>query len=780
MLNKNTFIVFFVLIISLNNYAQITNSECLATLSRLEEDYNIGHFERVNSILEKCMEFYERDDSDYELALRIQARNAIAMDSTELAIKVVKQLLNFKPNYTKTSGDPHRLVELINNLKLKGRMVSSVSKFEESLGKAPATVILVTEKEIIDRGYNDLEALLHDLPGFDITRTVGTNYSHIYQRGYRSGNTDRMLFMVDGIEQNDLWGNIVYLSRQYPITNIKSVEVVYGPASTIYGANAYLGVVNVLTKNANDFFIGDNKDKSIATDAMVTYGAYNTTSTDITTVFKSKKSLFSTIFTARYFRSDEQDLSGFEEYDYAEVGGDSISYLNSSESIFLGSKIESQHFTMGFGYWHKREGLGGWHGDSVYVNNINYSSWNPYNAFVYFKYENTLGAKEKVSISNFTRYKMSGLDNSTILTTLDDSMMSISRLREVYDLHSNQLRNETQLLYKANSKFIITSGLEFRFSAIQGDYARPSDSLNYRKYVSYDAGIYSQAAYQVVKEKLKFVVGGRLDGHRTRNNKAKGYLVFNPRLALVYSPKNTFVKLIYSEAFMNPTNFQKYSLAGNRKIPNPKLLPEKTRNYEFSLRKDFMKNKLFAEIAIYNSFYSNVVNEVSVDNNPGETANRFKNTGKRHVYGVQANVNYSNKKLRFFFNYTHTNPTDTNLKTGEKLRIADISSHQFHLGGNYKCDNGLNINVRSNFVGERPVGQGTTIPNNPYTFDAYFLLNATIGYNFFKEKFNFQYTINNIFDHQYYSPGIRSATSPYTSRIPQFGRNMHFRLSFKF
>ena len=49
MLNKNTFIVFFVLIVSLNNYAQITNSECLATLNRLEEEYNIGHFEKVNS-----------------------------------------------------------------------------------------------------------------------------------------------------------------------------------------------------------------------------------------------------------------------------------------------------------------------------------------------------------------------------------------------------------------------------------------------------------------------------------------------------------------------------------------------------------------------------------------------------------------------------------------------------------------------------------------------------------------------------------------------------------
>ena len=329
------------------------------------------------------METYKNDDTEYEKALKIQAKNAIAMDSINLATRVAKELLNLRSNYTSSFGDPYLLIELIKSLKIKGAIVSSVSKFKESLGEAPATIILVTENEIIDRGYNDLEALLHDLPGFDITRSVGLNYSHIYQRGYRSDNTDRMLFVVDGIEQNDLWGNIVYLSRQYPITNIKSVEVVYGPASTIYGANAYLGVVSVITKNANDFFVGDNKNQEAAIHAMVTYGAYNTISADVTTVFKSKKSQFSTMFTVRYFQSDEQDLSGFEEYDYAEVGVDSISYLNQSESIFLGSKIESQNFTMGFGYWYKKEGVGGWFNDKSYINNTDFTRWNPYNVYIY-------------------------------------------------------------------------------------------------------------------------------------------------------------------------------------------------------------------------------------------------------------------------------------------------------------------------------------------------------------------------------------------------------------
>ena len=230
---------------------------------------------------------------------------------------------------------------------------------------------------------------------------------------------------------------------------------------------------------------------------------------------------------------------------------------------------------------------------------------------------------------------------------------------------------------------------------------------------------------------------------------------------------------------MNPTNFQKYSLTGTRATPNVDLLTEKVKNYEFSFRRDFMKNKLFAEIVLYSSYYSNIVNEVPFATNTNPDATQFQNTGERSIYGAQANVNYKDKQLRLYLNYTFTNPTDTDL-LGEERRIADIASHQLNFGGNYKFNNGLNINLRTNFIGDREVGQGTTVPANTAIFPPYFLLNATIGYKFFKEKFNFQYTVNNILDHQHYSPGIRSTGSWYTKKIPQFGRNMQFRLSYNF
>ena len=62
------------------------------------------------------------------------------------------------------------------------------------------------------------------------------------------------------------------ISRQYPLPNIKRIEYVYGPASTMYGANAFVGVINVVTKSNAEFFTNENK---IAVEADLNYGSLN-------------------------------------------------------------------------------------------------------------------------------------------------------------------------------------------------------------------------------------------------------------------------------------------------------------------------------------------------------------------------------------------------------------------------------------------------------------------------------------------------------------------------
>src|SRR4029079_8137540 len=145
---------------------------------------------------------------------------------------------------------------------VKGRSstptVTSVSKAKEPLAQAPATVEVITGAEIERRGYPDLEAVLRDLPGFDFSRRAGASYSNVYQRGYRSIETNRTMLLIDGVEDNDLASSTAWISRQFPLSNIDRIEVVYRPASTMYGANAFAGVINVVTKQPEQI-VGEGK-----------------------------------------------------------------------------------------------------------------------------------------------------------------------------------------------------------------------------------------------------------------------------------------------------------------------------------------------------------------------------------------------------------------------------------------------------------------------------------------------------------------------------------------
>lgn len=156
--------------------------------------------------------------------------------------------------------------------------IETASRLKESLFDAPATVVVVTAEEIKNRGYTNLPEVIKDLPGFDVVVANGTAYIVAYQRGYRSLYTSRTLFMVNGIVENMLWAHEAAISRQYPLSNIKRIEVLYGPASAVYGANAFLGIIHVITYDGQEVKEGETEatvnvlrgsNRSIGIDATI-------------------------------------------------------------------------------------------------------------------------------------------------------------------------------------------------------------------------------------------------------------------------------------------------------------------------------------------------------------------------------------------------------------------------------------------------------------------------------------------------------------------------------
>ena len=291
------------------------DNACQRNLAQATQLYDQGQFDEVIRATNICVGLDSESRRIPTSSTRVQkvraytlrAQSQIAEPSEENrrdAEDSVEALIRNSPEFLPAPGAPPLFVEMVQEA--KRQLSSSASKVPEDPREAPATIVLVTADQIERRGYADLEAVLHDLPGFDISRGNGDLYSNIYQRGYRSNATDRTLLLVDGVEQNDLHSNIVYLSRQYPLSNVSRIEVVYGPASITYGPNAFSGVINIVTLEAEDLI---NDNERFNGRLRIGGGSFATGSVDGTVGGVHEVTDFRWTVTARGFRSDEQDLS---------------------------------------------------------------------------------------------------------------------------------------------------------------------------------------------------------------------------------------------------------------------------------------------------------------------------------------------------------------------------------------------------------------------------------------------------------------------------------------
>ncbi len=283
-------------------------------LPEAEKRYATGNFDELLASLLPCIEDGFNENGKVQ-AYKILVRTYLALDSVSRATEVITKILainpQFEPDFS-ASGQFKMLVQDMKDLQEKIMEITSVSKKAENLLQVPATVMVLTEKDIVQRGYQSLEQMLHDLPGFDIAKGNGPGYAYFYQRGYRSVSNDRILLLIDGVEENDLVSFNIPISRQYPIADIERVEVIYGPASTLYGANAFSGVINVITKS---YAQSTGTNKKIAFTGQTRRGTWNTGYFDGVLTGKTKDVAVSVV--GRYYSSDEMDISqGSDTWNY--------------------------------------------------------------------------------------------------------------------------------------------------------------------------------------------------------------------------------------------------------------------------------------------------------------------------------------------------------------------------------------------------------------------------------------------------------------------------------
>ncbi len=132
-------------------------------------------------------------------------------------------------------------------------MISIVTGSSQPVTRAPAVATVITARDIAAMGVTDLSQALESVPGLHVSMSnVGMN--PIYEfRGIATKNNPEVLMLVNGIPITSvLWGNRGEVWGGMPLENVARIEVIRGPGSALYGADAFSGVINVITRTAAD------------------------------------------------------------------------------------------------------------------------------------------------------------------------------------------------------------------------------------------------------------------------------------------------------------------------------------------------------------------------------------------------------------------------------------------------------------------------------------------------------------------------------------------------
>lgn len=157
--------------------------------------------------------------------------------------------------------------------------VSIASRSDKTVLSAPSNVSVYRQTDFIAMGIRTLDELLNFIPGIQ-TQREDQNLTSVIVRGRRSGpDSNGVLMLLDGVRLNDaLNGGPTAGFSFMGLETLDRVEVIRGPGSALYGSNAMVGVINLITKkDTNEIYVsgGTHAAKEIAFNYAEQFGDLN-------------------------------------------------------------------------------------------------------------------------------------------------------------------------------------------------------------------------------------------------------------------------------------------------------------------------------------------------------------------------------------------------------------------------------------------------------------------------------------------------------------------------
>ncbi len=131
-------------------------------------------------------------------------------------------------------------------------VVTSASKREQRLGDVSSAIFVISQEDIRRSGATHVAELLRMVPGITVGRTNSNQWA-ISSRGFTQRFANKLLVLIDGKRIfNPITNGVFWETHEIVLEDIERIEVIRGPGAALWGANATNGVINIITKNANN------------------------------------------------------------------------------------------------------------------------------------------------------------------------------------------------------------------------------------------------------------------------------------------------------------------------------------------------------------------------------------------------------------------------------------------------------------------------------------------------------------------------------------------------
>lgn len=600
--------------------------------------------------------------------------------------------------------------------------VITASRTSQKISDAPSKVVVFSRDTIHERGYRTLTELLQDVPGFDFNsfNDSGEYPTDLILRGISDVGQTQILLMENGVIQNDIGnGWLRHVQFDTVLVDVERIEIILGPGSSLYGANAYAGLINIITRKGKSLFT--KKNATVMGDTRLQVGANNTYMPEGMFAFKLPNDMIFQL-AGRYYNTNGDKGKGRPdpgnyfnnnfEPNQVQIAPDpnriivnndrtlfgtskplTNGFDNSAKDFFVRGALSKDGLTIGFNIWDVKEGLGTYVPSYEYFTNTKGIPFMKHHRgyYVNASYETSITQKlfstSKIYYRNTTIMPDTGFVYTYRYQSIDSPMINGQPGVPTYDKAKQYYGPSTMTGAQQQFNYNVTESNNLVFGLQLDKFIRQSisdsvgaigvggvslgrkqntnsnvvDSAWESEKQSVAAVFYSTTTAGYIQDEQKFFNDKLSFTLGVRHDQDSDFgKIWTKRAAIIGKPIQWYnVKFLYGEAFKAPTVFQLYDeFRGNRN-----LKPQKIQTFE--VENSFFINKIATLKAGY--FMSLLDGQISEGRNPDPNAPAtkstiFQNFKPTHIFGYtfEGEISVTNE-IKVFGNYTITR--DRNMKT---------------------------------------------------------------------------------------------------------------------